>query len=301
MIAIRRQLGFLAIFSAVLIARVPLVHAGDTLGAAATKPEIPELKIEHYRLPNGLTVILHEDHNATKVALYVVYLVGSKDEKPGKTGLAHLFEHLMFEGSEHSPEKFSNLFADIGGDPNAMTSEDRTVYFETFPNNGLELALWLESDRMGFLLAALTQEELDNEREIVRNERSERTDTAPYGRADDIIREASFRPDHPYRHSIGGSMADLAALRVGDLDAFYQLHYAPKHAVLCLGGDFKRDQAKSLIKKYFSFNVVGAAPAQRGEARRLQPARRAAYHDYRPCHGASTSVALANRAGLPPR
>jgi zinc protease len=169
----------------------------------------------------------------------------------------------MFEGSEHRPEKYANLFADIGGDPNATTSEDRTVYFETFPNNGLEMALWLEADRMGFLLPAITQEELDNEREIIRNERFERTESAPYGRADEAIRDASFPPGHPYRHSIGGSMADLRGVRVADLDAFYQQHYAPNNAILCLAGDFKVAEAKRLIKKYFSFSAVGRGAGRR--------------------------------------
>ncbi len=255
--AIHRIIVFLGLIACFSFAQGSLVRACQPLARAARKPEVPELKVEHYRLPNGLTVILHEDHKTTTVALYVCYRVGSKDEKPGKTGLAHLFEHLMFEGSEHSPERFANLFADIGGAPNAMTSEDRTVYFETFPNNGLEMALWLEADRMGFLLPAITQEELDNEREIIRNERFERIDSAPYGRADDVIREAIYPPGHPYRHSIGGSMADLRAARVADLDAFYHEHYAPSNAVLCLAGDFKVNQARSLIKKYFSFSAVG--------------------------------------------
>ncbi len=255
--AIHRILVFLGLLTWFSFPQGSLVRACQPLASAVRKPEIPELKVEHYRLPNGLSVILHEDHKTTTVALYVCYRVGSKDEKPGKTGLAHLFEHLMFEGSEHSPERFANLFADIGGAPNAMTSEDRTVYFETFPNNGLEMALWLEADRMGFLLPAITQEELDNEREIIRNERFERIDSAPYGRADDVIREAIYPPGHPYRHSIGGSMADLSAARVADLDAFYHEHYAPSNAVLCLAGDFKVDQARRLIKKYFSFSAVG--------------------------------------------
>jgi zinc protease len=255
--AIRRHFGLLGLLAALWITQAAQIRASQQPDDAATKPQIPKLKIESFRLPNGLSVILHEDPSATKLALYVVYKVGSKDDKPGKTGLAHLFEHLMFEGSEHCPDRFANLFADIGGDPNATTSEDRTVYFETFPKNGLEMALWLESDRMGFLLAALTQEELDNEREIVRNERLERTDTAPYGRSDDVIREASFASGHPYRHSVGGSIADLAALRVTDLDAFYLIHYGPSNAVLCLAGDFKVEEAKRLIKKYFSFTAVG--------------------------------------------
>jgi len=257
MSAIHRIVVSIVLITTFLITQASPARACESPSGAARKPEIPELKVEHYRLPNGLSVILHEDHKTTTVALYVCYLVGSKDEKPGKTGLAHLFEHLMFEGSEHSLERFANLFADIGGDPNAATSEDRTVYFETFPNNGLEMALWLEADRMGFLLPAITQEELDNERAIIRNERFERIDSAPYGRADDVIREAIYPPGHPYRHSIGGSMADLSAARVADLDAFYHQYYAPNNAVLCLAGDFNIDQGKSLIKKYFSFSPIG--------------------------------------------
>ncbi len=296
--ALHRLLFVLGLVTSFLITQGSLVRASEPLTSAARKPQIPELKVEHYRLPNGLRVILHEDHKATTIALYVCYLVGSKDEKPGKTGLAHLFEHLMFEGSEHSPERYANLFADIGGDPNAMTSEDRTVYFETFPNNGLEMALWLEADRMGFLLPAITQEELDNEREIIRNEQFERIDSAPYGRADDVIREAMYPPGHPYRHSIGGSMADLSAARVADVDAFYHEHYAPNNAVLCLAGDFKVDRARSLIKKYFSFTAVGRGAGQGLEAERREPACRPAHHHDRPRNVVPCPVALADRALL---
>jgi zinc protease len=287
MIAMRRQLEFFAFAAAVLLACGSVTRADGPPNGAAAKPQIPELKIEQYRLPNGLSVILHEDHHAPKVALYVVYKVGSKDEKPGKTGIAHLFEHLMFEGTEHSPERFSDLFADIGGDPNATTSEDQTIYFETFPKNGLELALWLESDRMGFLLPALTQEELDNEREIVRNERFEKTETAPYGRSDEAIRKAYYPQGHPYGRSVAGSLADLAALRIADLDAFYQRYYAPSNAVLCLVGDFRIDETKRLVKKYFSFTPVGRG-AGRKEVQAIHYSLRAA-----------TQITITDRVTIP--
>jgi zinc protease len=267
MIKAARALVFLGVLAIPCTGQAPAAQSAPPERDTARKPEIPELKIEQFRLPNGLRVILHEDHKTASAALYVYYLVGSKDEQPGRTGLAHLFEHLMFEGSEHSHDRHANVLANFGGDPNAMTSEDRTIYYETFPSNGLETVLWLEADRMEFLLPAITQEELNNERDIIRNEQFERTDNVPYGRADEVMRQEAYPAGHAYRHSIGGSMTDLGAVTVPDLDVFYQKFYAPNNAILCLAGDFKTAEAKRLITKYFSFDPVG-----RGKGRKAPKA-----------------------------
>ncbi len=145
------------------------------------------------------------------------YKVGSKDEQPGKTGFAHLFEHMMFLGSQHHDEDYSLPLERLGAETNATTDEDRTEYYERVPSNALERALWLEADRMGFLLPAMTREKLDSERDVVKNERRERVDNVPYGRADETIREALYPAGHPYRHSVIGSMADLSAAGPGDV------------------------------------------------------------------------------------
>ena len=215
------------------------------------KPRVPELKVEKYALPNGLTVILHEDHKTPVVAVNVWYRVGSKDEQPGRTGFAHLFEHMMFLGSKHHNEDFSRPLEKLGAEDNATTDTDRTDYFETVPSNVLELALWLESDRMGFLLPAMTQEKLDNEREVVKNERRQTVDNVPYGQAEQVLLEALYPAGHPYHHSVIGSMADLSAARLADVAAFFRTHYVPNNALLCIAGDFEPAQARQWIDKYF--------------------------------------------------
>jgi zinc protease len=216
------------------------------------KPQIPELKVERYTLPNGLTVLLHEDHKTPVVAVDVFYRVGSKDEKPGRTGFAHLFEHMMFLGSKHHNQDFSRPLEQLGAENNATTDEDRTDYYERVPSNALELALWLEADRMGFLLPAMTQEKLDKERDVVKNERRETVDNAPYGQAEDVLRAALYPEGHPYRHSVIGSMADLSAASLADVSAFFQTYYAPDNAILCVAGDFAPEQARAWIARYFA-------------------------------------------------
>jgi zinc protease len=215
------------------------------------KPQIPELKVERYTLPNGLTVLLHQDHKTPVVAVDVYYQVGSKDEKPGKTGFAHLFEHMMFRGSQHHDAEYSLPLERLGAETNATTDEDRTEYYERIPSNALERALWLEADRMGFLLPAMAQQKLDAERDIVKNERRERYDNAPYGRADETIREALYPAGHPYRHSVIGSMADLSAAGPGDVAAFFRTYYAPDNAILCVAGDFEPERVRGWIARYF--------------------------------------------------
>jgi zinc protease len=216
------------------------------------KPQVPALKVERYKLPNGLTVLLHEDHKTPVAAVDLYYKVGSKDERTGKTGFAHLFEHMMFLGSRHHDADYSLPLERLGAETNATTDEDRTEYYERVPSNALERALWLEADRMGFLLPAMTREKLDGERDVVKNERRERVDNVPYGRADEAVREALYPADHPYRHSVIGSMSDLSAAGPGDVAAFFRTYYTPDNAILCIAGDFDPARARAWIDRYFS-------------------------------------------------
>jgi zinc protease len=214
-------------------------------------PQVPDLKVEKYTLPNGLEVILHQDPTIPVVAVDVWYKVGSKDEKVGRTGFAHLFEHVMFQGSQHHDKEYFEPLENLGANINGSTSEDRTNYFEVLPSNGLERALWLEADRMGFLLPALTQAKLDNQREVVKNERRQRVDNQPYGLAEEALIEALYPKDHPYHHSVIGSMADLSAASLDDVQNFFRTYYAPNNASLVIAGAFDADEAKSLVAKYF--------------------------------------------------
>src|SRR3982751_4112986 len=170
-------------------------------------PQVPVLKVVKYALDNGLEVILHEDHTTPVVGVNIWYKVGSKDEKPGRTGFAHLFEHLMFQGSQHHDDEYFGPIEKVGAQINGSTNTDRTNYYENVPSNALELALWLESDRMGFLLPALTQAKLDNQRDVVKNERRQRVDNQPYGQSFEILARTLYPPEHPYHHSTIGSMA----------------------------------------------------------------------------------------------
>ncbi len=215
------------------------------------KPEIPRLDVVKYTLGNGLDVLLHEDHNTPVVGVNLWYKVGSQDEKPGKTGFAHLFEHLMFQGSQHHDDEYFGPLEQLGARINGSTNTDRTNYFEVVPSNALELALWLESDRMGFLLPALSQGKLDNQRDVVKNERRQRIDNQPYGQSMEAILRALYPVGHPYHHSVIGSMADLSAATLGDVTDFFQTYYAPNNASLSIAGDFEPTEARRLVEKYF--------------------------------------------------
>ncbi|MCA1685601.1 MAG: insulinase family protein, partial [Planctomycetia bacterium] len=193
----------------------------------------------------------HEDHTTPSVGVNLWYKVGSKNEKKGRTGFAHLFEHLMFQGSEHHDNEYFGPIEKVGARINGSTNTDRTNYFETLPSNALELALWLESDRMGFLLPALTQAKLDNQRDVVKNERRQRVDNVPYGQAEEKLDEALYPDDHPYHHSVIGSMADLSAASLDDVSAFFRTYYAPNNASLVVAGDIDPAKTKALIEKYF--------------------------------------------------
>jgi zinc protease len=221
---------------------------------------VPIVSFTDERLPNGLRLVLAEDHLVPVVAVNVWYDVGSKNEVPGKTGFAHLFEHVMFEGSAHvGKAEHVALVQAAGGTMNGSTWLDRTNYYETMPSHQLELALWLEADRMGSLLDALSQENLDNQREVVKNEKRWSYDNRPYGTWNEKLQAHLFPEDHPYHHPTIGSMADLDAASLEDVSAFFRTWYAPNNAVLVLVGDFESAQARAWVERYFGGLVANPA------------------------------------------
>ncbi len=222
------------------------------------------INYEKYKLANGLTVILHQDTSDPLVHVDMTYHVGSARELPGKTGFAHFFEHMMFQGSENvADEQHFKIVTDAGGTLNGTTNRDRTNYFQTVPANQLEKVLWLEADRMGFLLPAVTQEKFEIQRETVKNERAERVDNQPYGRRHEKIAEALYPEGHPYGWLTIGYVEDLDRVNVNDLKAFFQRWYGPNNAVLTIGGDIDIAQTKAWISRYFSEIPAGPdIPAQ---------------------------------------
>jgi zinc protease len=211
-----------------------------------------DIPIERYALDNGLRVVLSRDDSTPVVAVNLWYNVGSRNEREGRTGFAHLFEHMMFQGSANVPEMAHfALIEQAGGSLNGSTWLDRTNYFETLPAHYLELGLWLESDRLGWLLPAMTQEKLDNQRDVVKNERRWRVDNQPYGDWDERLQAMMYPPDHPYHHSVIGSMEDLDAASLEDVEQFFRTYYAPNNAVLSLVGDFDPAHARDLVQRYF--------------------------------------------------
>jgi predicted Zn-dependent peptidase len=212
----------------------------------------PTVRFTDERLANGLRLIVAEDHLAPVVAVCIWYAVGSKNEVPGKTGFAHLFEHVMFQGSRHvAKTEHMGLVQAAGGTLNGTTWLDRTNYFETMPSHQLELALWLEADRMATLLDALNQENLDNQRDVVKNEKRSSYDNRPYGQWFHKLQEHLFPPEHPYHHPTIGSMEDLDAASLGDVAAFFRTYYAPNNAVLAIAGDVDPAQARAWVERYF--------------------------------------------------
>ncbi|CAN3983155.1 M16 family metallopeptidase [Kitasatospora purpeofusca] len=219
------------------------------------------IAITEHRLANGLRVVLSEDHLTPVAAVCLWYDVGSRHEVKGRTGLAHLFEHLMFQGSANvSNNGHFELVQGAGGSLNGTTSFERTNYFETMPTHQLELALWLEADRMGSLLAALDDASMENQRDVVKNERRQRYDNVPYGTAFERLTALSFPDGHPYHHTPIGSMADLDAATLEDARAFFRTYYAPNNAVLSVVGDIDPEQAIAWVEKYF-----GSIPAHDGK------------------------------------
>ncbi|MBI4545026.1 MAG: insulinase family protein [Gemmatimonadetes bacterium] len=212
------------------------------------------------RLDNGLRVVLSPDATQPVIAINIWYGVGSRDEQPGRTGFAHLFEHMMFQGSAHVPETAYFAYLEkAGGTANGSTWLDRTNYYALLPAHYLELGLWLEADRMGWLLAAMTQQKLDNQREVVKNERRWRVDNRPYGDWDERLQALLYPPEHPYHHPVIGWMPDLDAARLEEVQQFFQTYYSPANAVLTLCGHFDPDQAPALIERYFG--EIPAGPA----------------------------------------
>jgi zinc protease len=204
-------------------------------------------------LPNGLTLIVHEDHSVPIVTTNIWFHVGSGDERPGRTGFAHLFEHLMFMGSEHAPyPQFDRLLEAAGGDNNASTGEDRTNYYEDGPANALPLMLWLDADRMGWLLPTMDAPKVDLQRDVVKNERRQSVENRPYGIVQDHLSGLLYPAGHPYSWPVIGSMADLSAASVEDVKNFFRRYYAPNNASIVVAGDVKPAEVKALVRKYFS-------------------------------------------------
>jgi zinc protease len=237
-----------------------------------------QIPIDTFRLPNGLFVTLSEDHTAPLVAVNLWYHVGSANERAGRTGFAHLFEHMLFQGSANvAANEHFELVQRAGGTLNGSTWLDRTNYFETVPSNQLALALWLEADRMGRLLPAMTQQKLDTQRDVVKNERRWSVDNQPYGTWWEKLPALAFPPDHPFHHSLIGSMEDLSEASLDDVAQFFATYYTPDNAVLSIAGDFDPDEARRLVDEYFGPIARGgnrpplppmAVPATFGEWRR---------------------------------
>jgi zinc protease len=236
-------------------------HAAATGLPPARPLKIPEIKYQKYKLPNGLEVLTYENHRLPLVSVDLWYHVGPVNEKVGRTGFAHLFEHMMFEGSKHVGEKAHFRYLEGAGasDINGTTYFDRTNYFETLPSNQLELALWLESDRMGFLLDTLDRAKLTNQRDVVRNERRQ-GEGRPYNLADEAMFHLLLPKDHPYYAYVIGSHADIEAARLNDVRDFFQHYYTPNNASIAVAGDFHPAELKALLEKYFGPIPAGPVP-----------------------------------------
>jgi zinc protease len=240
--------------------------------------QLAPLRIRHttHCLGNGLQVVVHEDHTCPVVAVHLMYHVGSKDERPGRTGLAHLLEHLLFEGSLNCPKgEFDRILERTGGTNNGSTWLDRTNYYEVVPSSALEVALWLERDRMGFFLPVLDEEMLEIQRGVVINERRQSYENRPYGMADERLQQLLFPGDHPYSWPTIGYLQDLEAITLDDVRDFFSRFYTPRNAVLVLAGDVEADQGFRLAERYFG-DLDGGPALPRGEppkCRRGDPER----------------------------
>jgi zinc protease len=247
------------LIAAMLLASGPALRAQPP----ATAPAAPRFDVPftQFTLPNGLHVILHEDHTVPLLTVNVWYHVGSAREKPGRTGFAHLFEHLMFMGSGHVKYgAFDQLLEAAGGTNNASTGDDRTNYYIDVPSNALDLALYLESDRMGYLLDAMSPKTVDAQRDVVKNERRENYENAPYGMASIAIAEMLYPQGHPYRWPTIGSMEDLSAASYEDVLEFFRRYYEPSNASLVVAGDIDTAKAKAAVEKWFSDVKPGSGP-----------------------------------------
>ena len=235
--------------------------SASPLPLAAQNLRVP---YQMFTLPNGLQVILHEDHSVPVVAVNTWFHVGSADEQPGRTGFAHLFEHIMFMGSEHVPTgEFDRQLEAAGADNNGSTTEDRTNYYEDGPANALALMLYLDSDRLGFLLPEITPDKVDLQRGVVQNERRQSYENRPYGLAQENILQRLFPADHPYHWPVIGSMADLQAATIEDVRRFFQTYYTPNNATLAIAGDITARDARRLVERYFGDIPRGPAVTRR--------------------------------------
>ncbi|GAB3621935.1 pitrilysin family protein [Mariniluteicoccus endophyticus] len=254
----------------------------------------PAYRLHRRTLANGLRVVVSPDHLAPVVALNLWYDVGSRHEQPGRTGFAHLFEHLMFQGSRNvGAGEHIALMQSTGASVNATTWFDRTNYFEALPTGGLELALWLEADRLGSLLDAVTQDNLDNQREVVKEEKRQRYDNVPYGDLMERLVGVLFPADHPYGHTTIGSMGDLDAATLDDVHAFFRRHYLPSNCVLTIVGDIEPEEAYALVERHFGDLPTGPKP-ERALAGPL-PALTGLPRDERDADVPASSVAFAWR------
>src|SRR5580658_9945621 len=240
----------------------PAVATSPVASPTQKDPLDVSLAVDKTRLDNGLELVLHEDHRTPIVTVNLWYHVGSKDEPKGKNGFAHLFEHVMFQGSKHVPE--DTYFLDLervgATDINGSTALDRTNYFETVPSNQLELGLWLESDRMGFLLDHVDQATFAGQRDVVKNERRQNYENAPYGLVGQYVHAELFPPDHPYHLLTIGTPNDLDAATLDDVKAFFRTWYVPNNATLVIAGDIDKTQARALVDKYFGPIPSGSVP-----------------------------------------
>ena len=259
-------------------AQRPASTPARSAGASTDAVRIP---FEHYKLANGLNVILSQDHTTPTVAVDVWYHVGSKNEVPGRTGFAHMFEHVMFTGSLNVPYGMHDRMTEgVGGSNNGSTSNDRTNYYETIPSNYLETALWMEADRMGFLLDKLDSAKFVAQRDIVQNERRQGTDNQPYGRAFEITTAALYPPTNPYSWPVVGYISELQQAQLEDVKNFFRLYYAPTNATLAVVGDFDAAQARAWVAKYFG-GLPKGAPITRptAEVPRLTTEKRLVFED----------------------
>jgi len=238
-----------------------LALAAPVAAQTPVSPPKIELQYTQFTLPNGLRVILHEDHSVPMVSVNMWYHVGSARERPGRTGFAHLFEHLMFMGSGHvKPGEFDQWLEAAGGDNNGSTENDRTNYWVNAPANSLELALFLESDRMGYLLDTMTPKTVDAQRDVVKNERRQSYENRPYGMAEITMGELLYPPGHPYRWPVIGYMEDLTAASYEDVVAFFKKYYAPSNASLVVAGDLQTAEARRLTERWFGDVKAGPPP-----------------------------------------
>src|SRR2546426_5934674 len=233
------------------LAAAPPATAAAQRAARSTPAAAVEIPYTRFALKNGLTVLVHEDHKAPIVAVNIWYHVGSKNERPGRTGFAHLFEHLMFNGSEHFNDDYFQPFERIGAtDQNGTTNNDRTNYFENVPTNALDVALWMESDRMGHLLGAIDSAKLNEQRGVVQNEKRQ-GENQPYGKVNLLMSEGTYPAGHPYSWSVIGSMEDLNAAAVNDVKEWFRSYYGPNNAVMVLAGDITPETARQKVEQVF--------------------------------------------------